>query len=227
VLHIRRLVLPSLLIGLIAAFVLQVQPFSPAVPFRLLVQVRTDTEGRARLTWNSDKDTRTPKTDATLVTKGDQLLSFNLPDSTIEGFRLSPLDREGNVEIGAAAVIGPASEIVAVFPAATYVPTRQDLEAKLEGKFVRFTSQPGDAVVFVAKQPLKLTRRWLPIEPATAALQLAGAAIAALLVLILANRIPTLTRVKWSRSLARMRDVPAARPAATLLMAAVLAVKFQ
>jgi hypothetical protein len=217
-----QILTPSLLTGLIAVFLLQVRPFHPAAPFRLVAKLHSETAGSAHLTWDATDRTALQNSDNSAVTKGDQVLSFNLPDTTIRGFRLEPLDREGKVTLGGVALLGPDNEIVTAFPPDAFVPTRPELGVDTVSNATTFTSQPGDGVRFAAKQPLKLKRRSLPIEPASAALQFACVSLAAMLILFLAGRVPRATQ-RLSSALARLRDDHAAWPAATLLMAAAFA----
>ena len=231
-----RHILPSLLVGLVATFLLQVRPFAPATPYRLQVPLHSDAAGRASLLWGSENQSVLPDYDATPVAKGDQVLTFFLPDTslgtfrtrphpknTITAFRLNPLDHAAQVTLGEMTVLGPENETVATFPPSIFFPTRKDLDLKVEGGSATFTSQPGEGVFFMLKQPLELPRRTVPIHPATAALQFGCAALATLLVLVLAGRVPAGARARFAGALRKMRDDQAAWPVATLFVVAALA----
>ena len=220
---LRRIVFPGLLIGLIAAFVLQVQPFSPANPFRLLVKLNSDTEGRARLSWDSIGSTAIMHTDAVPVSKGAQVLAFNLPDEKMRAFRLWPVDRAAKIGILGAVLADPENEKIITFRPKDFSPTIPALDLRVENGAAIFTTQPGEGVRFAPGQPLNLTRRWLPIEPATAALQFAGATIAAMLILLLAGSMSALQRARMAQTFAKMRDDQATWPRATLLLTAAVA----
>ena len=232
----RSRILPCLLIGLIAVFLLQVRPFEPATPFRLEVAIFSDTAGRARLMWRSEKHTVAPDSDAALVSKGRQVLSFNLPDTgpgtfrldphaqdAIDLLRFNPLDRAGRVVIGEAFLIGPQDEIIARFPPSAFLPTRRDLGMKVEGGAATFAVQPGDGVLLQPGKPVQLARLSMPFEVRSSALQFCGAALAMWLVLVLAGRTPDAVRARLARALAKMRDDLATWPAATLFVAALAA----
>ena len=232
----RSRILPCLLIGLLAAFMLQVHPFAPAVPFRLQVTMHSDTAGRARLIWRYEKGAALPNSDMAIVSAGRQVLSFNLQDTgggafrvdadtqdAISGFRLNPLDRAGQVAIGTALVINPQGEIVARIPAPSLVPARPDLSMKIAGGMAAFATQPGDGILMKPARPLSLTRLTMPVEPVSAALQFCGAALAMWLVLVLAGRVSTDARTRLAQALLKMRDDLAARPAAVIFCAALLA----
>ena len=231
-----RHIFPSLLVGLIAAFVLQVRPFSPAVPYRLHVPLHSDTAGRAYLMWRSEHNTVRPDYDAVAVSKGGQVLSFNLPDTALSMFlrharpqdainalRFNPLTSMGEVRIGEITLTGPQNETVAKFPPSAFSPSRPDLGLKVEDGTAAFTTRPGEGVFIVPKPPLALARRTVPVEPASAALQFAAAALATLLALVLAGRIPADARAHFAGALAKMRDDQSAWPAATLLVVAAFA----
>ena len=231
---IRRILPTSLLAGLLIAFVMQVRPFSPAKPFRLVVKLHSDTAGRARLTWSSMHGTVMPNRDANLVSRGDQVLSFNLPFTTIytsrfraqdaiNAVRLDPLDRDGEVVIGEMTVIGSKDEIVRTFPASTFSATKEGTVLKVENGSVVFTSHPEEGVLILPNPGLQLARRTLPFEPASAAVQFGLTALAVMLFLWLASRVPAGTRARLTAALAKMRDDQAAWPVATLFLAAAFA----
>ncbi len=221
--NLRRILLPGLLIGLIVALLLQIQPFSPATPCRLLVALDSDTKGRARLGWDSGPGMHLTETDSAFVAQGQQVLAFNLPDGKIRAFRLWPLDHAGKISIARAVVTGPDGEIIFVFPPESFAPTKAALGLKVEGGAATFTNEPGEGVLFAPKEPLRLSRRWVPFDPPTATLQFAGAALAAMLVLVLAGRVPAGLRSRISLTLARVRDDQASWPRATLLLTAAVA----
>jgi hypothetical protein len=220
---LRQILIPSLLTGLIAVFLLQVRPFSPAHPFRMLVKLTSDTEGRARLAWESIGSKANLHSDATPVAKGAQVLVFNVPDERIKAFALWPVDRAAKVSIRSAVLLDPENEIVFAFRPDALFPTVPTLDLKVEDGSARFTSQPGEGVCFGPSQPLNLTRQWLPFAPATAALQLGAATIAVLLILLLADSMPAVRRARMVQVFAKMREDQAMWPNATLLFAAAIA----
>ncbi len=232
----KRHILPCLLAGLIAAFLLQVRPFSPAEPFRMTVAVRSDTAGRASIFLRSVNNTAWPDTGTAAVAKGAQVLSFRLPDTAhgalatpakpqdaIQAIRLNPLDRAGRVEIGEVRIVGPDDETVAVFPPQSLKPSRGELALTVAADRVSLTGGPDAGVFVVPKTPLPLVRRTLAFEPAAAAMQFGCAALAMLLTLVLAGRIPEATRARIAGALAKMRNDQAAWPGMTIFAAAVLA----
>ena len=231
---IRRILPTSLLAGLLAVFLLQVRPFSPAKPFRLQVKIHSDTAGRARLMWSAMHGSVTPDRDSVPVSKGDQVLTFNLPFTTIytsrfrpqdalNAIRLDPLDRDGEVVIGEMKVIGPKNEIVRTFPASTFSATKKGTVLKVEDGSVVFASHPEEGVLILPSPGLQLARRTLPFEPRSAAVQFGGMTLAVLLALWLASRIPAGTRSRLGAALAKLRDDQAAWPVATLFLAAAFA----
>ena len=231
---IRRFLPTSLLAGLIITFLLQVRPFTPAKPFRLLVPLRSDTVGRATLMWRSVRNTVAPDNDAAPVSKGEQVLSFNLPftalytfrfraGDAINALRLNPLDRTGRVAIGKVVLVGPQNEIVAAFHPSGFFPTKPGPALNPDGDSVAFTAEPDQGVFFVPKEPLQLARCTVPIVPASATLQFAGATLAVLLALWLSDRVPTGLRTRLVTTLVKMRDDQAAWPVATLFVASAFA----
>ena len=230
----RRLALPSLLVGLIITFLLQVRPFSATKKFRVLVPVTSDTEGRARLAWRSVNSTVQPDTSTALVAKGPQVLSFTLPFTTTYSFRfrakdaiaslrLDPLDRIGRITLGTVSVIDPDEKIVATFQPSGFSTPKPGPDLKPDGDSVAFTNHPGDGVLISPEQPLQLALRALPFSPRSAVLQFAGATLATSLVLFLASLLPAARRARLTATLAKLRDDSAAWPALTLFLTAALA----
>ena len=231
-----RLIFPSVLIGLLAAFLLQVQPFTPAQPYRLRVPLRSDSAGRAQLLWRSAHGTVQPVSATVPVIKGGQMLTFDLPDTApgtfrlrnppqdaIDAFRLNPIDREGQIEIGEIKLLGTHDETLAVFPPSALRPSNRALALKVQDGTATFTTQPGEGVFIAPKSPLALTRIMIPFQPGTAAVQFGIAALATLFVLILASFVPAAARARFTGALAKIRDDQAAWPAATLLVVAAFA----
>ncbi|MEO6785562.1 MAG: hypothetical protein ABI318_05455, partial [Chthoniobacteraceae bacterium] len=170
------------------------------------------------------------------VSKGEQVLSFNLPDTdlgtfslnrfpkdAIDMFRLDPLDREGHVTIGTVDLIGPHNETVAKFPPSSFSQVGKSATLKVDGDSVAFTCQPEEGILILPKQPIALSRITAPIRPVSAALQFGGTALITLIILLVAGCVPASIRERLARMLAQMRDAQAAWPAATLLTAAALA----
>ncbi len=232
----KRHILPCLLAGLIAAFLLQVRPFSPAEPFRLVVPLRSDTAGRASIFLRSVNNAVWPDTGTVAVAKGAQVLSFRLPDTAqgafsapakpqdaIRAIRLNPNDHAGRVEVGEMRIVGPDDETIVIFPPQAFSPSRKDLGLSVAADRVVFTGGPDAGIFVVPKTPLPLVRRTLPFEPATTALQFAGAALAMLLALVLAGRVSPAARGRIAGALAKFRDDQAAWPGMTIFAAAVLA----
>ena len=231
---LRRLAIPSLLVGLIITFLLQVRPFSAAKKFRVLVPVNSDTEGCARLTWRSLNGTLQPDTATALVAKGPQVLSFTLPFTTTYSFRfrakdaiaslrLEPLDRVGQITLGTVSVIDPEERVAVTFSPADFATPKPGPELKPDGDSVAFTNHPGDGVLISPKEPLQLARRTLPFTARAAALQFTVSTLAAAFALFLASFVPAARRARLTAALAKFRDIHAARPALTLFLTAALA----
>src|SRR5207247_584336 len=79
------------------------------------------------------------------VSKGEQTLSFNLPDTAqsafrrnarpqdaIDAVRLDPLDRTAQVVIGAVTLLGSENEIVAKFPPSVFLPANPGPKLNVE-----------------------------------------------------------------------------------------------
>ena len=227
-----------MLVGLITTFLLEVRPFESARPYRLQVSLHSDTAGRARLTWHLVNGTSPSlfPADWNDVSKNDQMLSFNLPDTdvgtfrlnkspkdAIDMFRLEPLDREGQVEIRNAALIGPQNETVATFPTSAFsAEWNSGDRTKTDGKSAVFRCGPDKGVVLFPRSPIALSRITVRIRPAYAAVQFVLAALTTMVVLLVAKRVPADTRSHLGKLLARARDAQAAWPIATLLTAAAL-----
>ena len=187
------------------------------------MSLTSDTAGRAQLSWDSIASTASTHTDAVPVSKGAQVLAFNLPDEKIRAFRLWPNDRIGTVSIRTVVVTGPENEIIGAFRPHDLVSTSPALELKMEDGAAVFTAQPGEGVNILPALPLNLARRWLPFDRATAAMQFGGATITAMLLLFLAGRVSVVQRERLARSLTKMRDEQETWPKATLLMVAAFA----
>ncbi len=221
--NFRRILLPSLLVGLIVAFLMEVRPFSPAEPWRVVVRMTSDASGRANLFFDRGNSMALQDSDAAFVEKGDQAVVFTVPDGSFAGFRFWPLDHGGNITITGAAVVSPEGKFLATFAPGGMAPTRPELGYKVvEGKG-KLTSIPGEGLIFIPAAPLELKRNWLPIDPANAAMEFAAGAAAAALLLMLGGRVPAATRGRLAAMCARIRDGQETRPVATLLLVAMAA----
>ena len=220
---IRHIFAPGILVGLIVAFLLQVHPFSPAVPYSLAIKMQSDAAGRARLSWARIDGDADAESASARVTTGEQTLVFALPDARLQAFRLSPLDRQGNVRIEGATLTGPDGEIVHTFPAEAFSPVTPATVLKIEDGAVVLAGEPGGGLRFASAKPLRLGRRWVPFDAAGAARQFAIAAIATMLALAAAGLFPAGARGRFAGALARLRDNQARWPGTTLLASALLA----
>jgi hypothetical protein len=211
VISVRRIILPALFAGLLAVVLMHLRPFSRVEPFRLDVRMSADTEGRARLYFDRGNGFVRYDVAAALIAKGEQTVSFALPDCAVSAFRLWPLDRAGKVTIESASVIGPEGEVVSSLPL-----------NGADGAAMVLETKPGQGPEFRLEQPLALQRSWVA-RPWRMASDFAIVGGCVALFLLLCGMASEETRARWVRLLAGTRRGLERVPRLVLLLVAAAA----
>jgi hypothetical protein len=203
---LARIFFQSLLVGVLAVVLLHVRPFSAPEPFRFVVKMSADTEGRARLFNDHGHGFAMHDALGAAVSAGQRGYDFPLPDGTVRALRFWPLDRAGKVTIHSAAVVGPGGAALYQFsPPGTELST-----------------EPGEGLDFRPPEPLAL-HRTLKLDPTRAAADGIIAASVVAMILFLWSLLPARACAGAAGLLGAIPRALERLPRITLLLAACAA----
>ena len=180
-----RILLPSLIVGLLASMWIHLRPFDSPQTYYFNVHLTSDRDGRARVYWDTGHGFAEYASIGSPIHAGTDTYRFPLPPAKLQTLRLWPLDRAGKVTIHRAAVASGRGETLHVFPTSRLVRTAEETGAAADENGITLQTKPGEGLDFKPGEPLVLAPKWsIPLQQAGVDCAIIAASIALLLLLI-------------------------------------------